>query len=367
MGTEKDINIYYQNVRGLNTKIDEFSENVLICQYDVIVLTETWLHEGVYSSELFHAKYNVYRCDRRGTKRGGGVLVAIKEGYESKHISVNCETEALVVKLNFNNRFYYIVAPYFAPSSNVKTYRSLNKIFEQRPDFQNCKLIIIGDFNLPLITDSSYRLNMGGMCYKELLNFLNLFNLRSINDIRNSLGRTLDLILTNAQENIVVHKEEFPLVKEDNHHPALVLQLNIKSKVRKCNIKSVYNERNNFKKANFDQLYRMFRDIDWTDLNNVCDVDEAVDMFYDRINAVLSQTVPKMKHKPSNKYPCWFNKQIIDTLKKKEFHRKRMKCNETSESLFKEYRKKLKVLINRAYCNYVREIQDKVKSSPQFF
>lgn len=46
---------YYQNVRGLNTKSQQVF-NFTSSQYnplDFIALTETWLNDGVFSSELF--------------------------------------------------------------------------------------------------------------------------------------------------------------------------------------------------------------------------------------------------------------------------------------------------------------------------
>ena len=70
------ISILYQNVRGLRTKVDEFFVAVSDVQYDVIVLTETWLNECFHSAQLF-GDYHVYRCDRNplstGKSRGGGV------------------------------------------------------------------------------------------------------------------------------------------------------------------------------------------------------------------------------------------------------------------------------------------------------
>ena len=73
-------NIYYQNVRGLNTKVGSFYSSASECQFEIICLTETWLSYGISSSELFSHSYNVLRCDRQfeptGLSRGGGVLIA---------------------------------------------------------------------------------------------------------------------------------------------------------------------------------------------------------------------------------------------------------------------------------------------------
>ncbi|CAH1989210.1 unnamed protein product [Acanthoscelides obtectus] len=59
----QDLIIYYQNTRGLRSKTTEFFNNVRASDYDIICLTETWLKDGVCSSELFGADYTVFRRD----------------------------------------------------------------------------------------------------------------------------------------------------------------------------------------------------------------------------------------------------------------------------------------------------------------
>lgn len=63
---DSTLKIYYQNVRGLRTKTNAFYKNLLQVDYDVICLSETWLHENIFSAELFDSRYSVYRCDHSG-------------------------------------------------------------------------------------------------------------------------------------------------------------------------------------------------------------------------------------------------------------------------------------------------------------
>lgn len=81
MSRSKSLSIYYQNVRGLRTKSHSFLTNILLTNYDIICLTETWLTADFYDAEYFFNNYVVYRRDRmvsdgRGA-RGGGVLIAV--------------------------------------------------------------------------------------------------------------------------------------------------------------------------------------------------------------------------------------------------------------------------------------------------
>ncbi|XP_055533512.1 uncharacterized protein LOC129723356 isoform X2 [Wyeomyia smithii] len=59
-----NLNFFYQNVRGLRTKIDELFVATLDADYDVIVFTETWLNDQICSPQLFGPMYTVYRNDR---------------------------------------------------------------------------------------------------------------------------------------------------------------------------------------------------------------------------------------------------------------------------------------------------------------
>lgn len=52
--------IYYQNVRGLRTKTEAFYRQLCVSSFDLIVLTETWLVDGISDCELFGDQYIVY-------------------------------------------------------------------------------------------------------------------------------------------------------------------------------------------------------------------------------------------------------------------------------------------------------------------
>ena len=71
------INVYYQNVRGLNTKLSEFYINMNLATYDIVILTETWLTPLITDNMLFPSDYTIFRKDRL-VKKGGGILIALK-------------------------------------------------------------------------------------------------------------------------------------------------------------------------------------------------------------------------------------------------------------------------------------------------
>ena len=73
---------------------------------EIIILTETWLTDGVLSTELFSHLFNVFRCDRTYAK-GGGVLIAIKNTHIVKKIQMTSpvsQIDVVGVKIRVENR-----------------------------------------------------------------------------------------------------------------------------------------------------------------------------------------------------------------------------------------------------------------------
>ena len=60
---------FYQNVKGLNTKLPNFYCESLCEEYCVIIFTETWLSEEVNSNKLFDNRYVVFGTDRNNQQQ----------------------------------------------------------------------------------------------------------------------------------------------------------------------------------------------------------------------------------------------------------------------------------------------------------
>lgn len=101
------LTIYYQNCRGLRTKLHILYMNILSNCYDIIILTETWLTAAILDSEFIDDRYTVYRCDRdrEATKKkdGGGTLVAVLKGLRSNIVEptfpFNKSIEHIIIRL----------------------------------------------------------------------------------------------------------------------------------------------------------------------------------------------------------------------------------------------------------------------------
>lgn len=105
-------------MRGLRTKlIDTFNESLNL-DYDVLLLTETWLNCFISDNEVFCDRYIIYRRDRLTSERGGGVMIAVRSTVPSCRINVPNDTcEDLFVSVTVNNRLFLFGCTYIPPSS----------------------------------------------------------------------------------------------------------------------------------------------------------------------------------------------------------------------------------------------------------
>lgn len=122
------LSIYYQNVRGLQTKSKEFYLSSCSSNYDIVALTETWINNSHKSEEFFNQDYVVYRRDRDydnlNVDRGGGVLIAVNSNIQSEMMPLNCcvSDEILCVKFKIENFNYLVFAVYIRPGQPVEVY-----------------------------------------------------------------------------------------------------------------------------------------------------------------------------------------------------------------------------------------------------
>lgn len=120
----------------MRTKLNELILNVDLCNYDILVLIETWLSSDFLDSELQFTDFNIYRKDRSADTsdktRGGGVLIAVRKYLSSQLIvPVSKSIEDLYVKFNYGNNKFIIGGVYIPPRSSVEKYHiHIDNIFD---------------------------------------------------------------------------------------------------------------------------------------------------------------------------------------------------------------------------------------------
>ncbi|XP_055623637.1 uncharacterized protein LOC129767048 [Toxorhynchites rutilus septentrionalis] len=322
----------YQNVRGLRMKIDDLFLTAVDSNYDVIVLTETWLDERINSTHMFGSVYTVFRNDRNhqnsSKSRGGGVLIAI-----SNHFSC-C-----------------------------------------RDPTPNDLALVLGDYNQSgltwNVTENDHPINNVlhsniPASYCTLLDGFSLHNLTQINKILNINSRILDFVLVNEAaipECSVIEASE-PLIGIDNHHPALEIPINLSLPVRFDNTADV--RELDFRTTDSVALRQLFARTDCQFLDSHFTIDEAVNCFEKIVSRAISDCVPLSRTAPK---PAWSNARLrhLKRLRFKALRKYSRTRNSITKRLLsvasKEYRSYNRFLYNR----YTRRLQDNLRHNPKQF
>lgn len=142
--------IAHLNIRSVFTGFNDFSNLVLEKNFDVVILTETWLSDDVNSEVIAIPGYAFYRRDRQG--RGGGIGAYVKLTYSCQELIfdflVSEHLEYLFIKINLRSFTLVIGSFYRPPNTNINNYIN---------DFDNIlstvcpavdDVICLGDFNV---------------------------------------------------------------------------------------------------------------------------------------------------------------------------------------------------------------------------
>lgn len=83
----KGLKIFHLNIRSLLLNLDEVKTTLLDGTFDIVALTETWLHSQCCNDLLEVDGFNLYRQDRKTVttggcvKRGGGIRIYVKNEF----------------------------------------------------------------------------------------------------------------------------------------------------------------------------------------------------------------------------------------------------------------------------------------------
>lgn len=377
-----NLNLFYQNVRGLRTKTLQFRQNILTHNYDIILITETWLTDGFYKGELCDDRYDVFRCDRSehtsNKKTGGGVMICsrcalhARERPEWACAGIECVWLTVPARSlgTADKRDLHICVIYIPPDSNLPTRliaftKMLIRIFTSCP---NDHFIIAGDLNLTIVSWSS----TGPILYKRgsvalqdaVVSFIDACNLSGLNQHNfhtNICNNVLDLIMSDTA--IEVSRSSTALVKEDLYHPSL--HLDASDLVIPC-FKRQSISKLSFFKADYSSLNMHFTNTDWDTLLVGDSIDEIVEKFYSHLRKGIDEYVP-IKKSPTASYPVWYSRSLIHIINDKLNAHKRWKLynNPRDYDEFSILRARQKKIQTKCYSLFKENMQRLLKKDPK--
>lgn len=387
---DKKLTIYYQNCRGIRTKLQTLYMNILTRTYDIIILTETWLVPEIGNNEFIDQRYVVYRCDRdrasTSKRDGGGVLVAILKNLQPIEIDLNTFANAnplhtyieqVAVEIPSGQKFKYhvVAAAYIPPKTPPFVYEKHFETLYEALCKPNVDLFYVaGDYNLPeatwhipptLNTPITSCLCVGSTASCDHLNnFMSLLSASQYNYTLNCKGKILDLLISNAS--CSVQPESPPLLPADIYHPPFVCNINITIKDPPLDRQPL--KKYNFYKANYENINDLIQKTDWHELLTHEKSEEALSLFYNKLDEIIRSHTPLACPKSSN-YPVWFSRPLINIFKKKQkaWIKWKKYGNISDYEAFTTHRASFKDMCGKCFSKYISSVEDSLHTNIKHF
>lgn len=371
-----DKHMYYQNVRGLRTKANEFLSSVVSSDAFICCVTETWLNNSCYSFDYFTPIYEVFRNDRLSLTgsdvRGGGILIAVRKCpglHCHRRFDLEYSDVSIWVEIVIGVAHLLIGTFYFPPNTIHDVYSaSLDCCSEVLLSFSG-DIFMFGDFNLPCAQwdpiNFSKCTSAVRKCATVLSDFTSIVGLHQLNSIVNFRSDTLDLCFSNIVDFSPTHCS-FPYVLEDPYHPALSTRVQFK-KSNSCNEHPCKNVRN-FSRGDYESLYSDLSYINWTEFYDSNCVNFCAEFLCSVMDKVISDNVPLSGGHTSG-YPGWFSVELRHNIvRKRQLHRKYKRLGSLPNYVaFSEMRRKVKRLLRRDRECYFSGLANSVRSDPKRF
>ena len=357
---KNQLKIINVNCQSLWAKRLEFNHLIDSTCPDIVIGTESWLHNDIINSSVFPVEnYTVYRKDRGS--RGGGVFILVKNSIKSSRendLETNCEIIWCKIDLRNNKNMY--VGAFYRPNEGDED--SLNQLTASLNYLHSTSSLIIlgGDFNTPgwdWTQNSPKPTCRSQELYEKLVDALDDTGLHQIIELPTRGPNTLDLICTNS--------------------PGRMRNINIIPGISDHNIPTCSIETTPLRRLQKPRWITQYRKADWTNIareineyrgeieacTRQMDINTLWDSFKTRIHLIADKYIPKKQTKRVRKLP-YITPEIEKLIRKRNrIHKKMMKSKTAydrssqtfveNENKFKSLKRDIQLKMRRAYWTYV--------------
>lgn len=369
--------VYYQNVRGLRTKLKDLYCSILSENYLAICLSETWLNTDIKDIEIADNRYVIYRTDRNPTNstksRGGGVLLAVNRGVHSYLAPIiHSDIEEVWIVIKQAGGTLLMCTVYIPPGADSLVYEKHMQNTEFLMNrYVNSQVLIFGDYNLPNIKwkktedlPGCFPTNIRTPSEEIICDNFSANGLYQFNVIPNSRGTMLDLCFSNVVD-IDMPDDCVPLLNCDVYHPPLNVNLNF---AKDDTLRMHTNYYYNFKHANYVLLNDYLEHINWDFINDYVDINNATDAFYKILYHAIDISVPQSLCK-ERKFPVWFSHELKSLIFEKKIAHREYKTSKdfNAYTRFSRLRKHCKTMVQLNYNNYIEGVENSIPNNIKTF
>ena len=365
----------YTNVDGLVSSAKEVRDYLQDKKPELVCLTETKLTSEIQIR--FDAEgYNTWRRDRKN-KGGGGVMILTRKDILIESVEYGggmSETLSVEIKIQGQESRKIIVA-YMPPKSNTwgadEYKRMQSELIKNIDDMlkRSNKVLLVGDFNSKEIDWGEMEVRGITSPWSEeliqtmMINTMDQWVKESTRYRGEDKPSLLDLVFTKKPETEPSIEYLCPMGKSDHVTIEIVIQ---DDEVPTFN-EEYKNERRNYAKANFTELKKFYREIDWSESLRGMEVQKKYDVFLSKYREGVERYVPKYKVKENKK--VWFNAKCAEAKKKKERAWKKMRkhWNKTNREEYRTARNDYVKIRREEERNFEKDVVGKCKKEPKLF
>ena len=152
------MSVAHLNVRSVASRENFYllKQTVTTHSFDIFTVSESWLDRTVCDADILIPGHTTFRQDRGPHKRGGGVLVYVKDIYKAcvieKWSSVSeSNFQQLWLKVQCKKfKSFLLCTVYRSPAAPIDFYENLSETFVHSL-LHGSNVIILGDLNCNLI------------------------------------------------------------------------------------------------------------------------------------------------------------------------------------------------------------------------
>ena len=393
MAQQEFISIYYYNATSISAvnKLSSFNSSFSGTCYNVVSVSETWLHDGINDEEILpELNYAIFRRDRDAEtsvkKTGGGVMLCVSKKYtSSRRKDLESVAEILWVEVKLEDNRKAFIGTAYLPIQNDAVLQQIENSLDKvnRAAKSGDTIILLGDENMSDIAwvpsnshpyaavANRQAVSNVSERFLELLDISGLHQYNTIATTHLERDRSivnnhiLDLVIGNNLEDIHI---DATYNATSSTHKALEITAKLHVEVKPTPSERIAY---NFKKVDWDNVFLLLSCIHWSDWSMFTSVDDAYEHFYDILFAVIKQCIPTVNVK-AKRFPCWYSKELKSTLKAKERYRRkylRNGRNKNSPEFAKwcELRTCFKRMHKRDYKIHISNVESSIKRNPKKF
>ena len=299
------------------TKISLLTAYVLVHNFDIICLSETYLNSEISTDDknLEIPGYYLLRADHPSNNKRGGVCIFYRTNLPLRVLNISYLSECITFEISIGNKICRFIHLYRSPSQTQDEFQTFKSNLKLNLDALLCGnpflTVMIGDFNAK--SKDWCSIDITSFEGSELDFLTSQFGLSQIikepTHILDNSRSCIDLIFT-SQPNMVIDSGVHASLHANCHHQIIYAKFDLKIIYLPPYERTVWH----FKHANSDHIKRAIDIFDWESALNYIDANDQVSVFNSTILNIVSNFIPNETITCDDQDAPWMNSFIKNLI-----------------------------------------------------